>query len=77
MTSRLDQRRLNAAKWDALLKILYMDLTDACSLGALRFLQRSMDIDCISLHVKFEDRLSISVSRNRATLLQKKWSSKP
>lgn len=32
---------------------------------------RSIDIDCILLHVKFEIRLSISVSRNKSTLYKK------
>jgi hypothetical protein len=54
-----------------------MELTDAYSIGALRFLWRSVDMDCLLLHVKFEDGLSISVLKNKATLLQKIWSSKP
>jgi hypothetical protein len=57
---------------------LFVVLMDTYNLGApVISLCGSKDMDCLLLHVKFEDGLSISVLRKKGNFLQTNWTSKP
>jgi hypothetical protein len=60
---------LRPPEWVAVLELSIV-IREAYSMGIHQFWYLSIDIQFILLHVEFEDRLFISVLKNRATWLK-------